>query len=125
RGRYAVALQEILRERLRALQARGGARWAEARAARGSEAIDDSRDQRPLGADDGKPYVFARRERQQPLDVVGGDIDVAYLGLERGAGVSGGGENGMDTRRLRAFPRQRVLAAAAADDQNLHSGPRA
>ncbi len=49
-----------------------------------------------------------------------GDGDVAHLRFERGAGVAGRHEHLGDARGAGAFPGERVLAAAAADDQNLH-----
>ena len=43
------------------------------------------------------------------------------LGFERRAGVAGRDEDLLYARRLRALPGKRVLAAAAADDQNSHA----
>ncbi len=77
----------------------------------------------PSGTHDGEPDVLTRREFDQGLDGVGGDVDIAYLGLERGARIAWGDEHLMNPGRLRAFPRQRMFAAATADDENLHAIP--
>ena len=121
RGRYAVPLEEILGERLRAFQARRGSRRTEAGAAGGGEPIGDAGDQRPFGTDDGEADVFARRECEQAGDIVGRNVDVADLGLECGARVARSDQHLLNARRLRTLPSQRVFAAAATHDQNLHS----
>ena len=48
--------------------------------------------------------------------------DVGQLRLARGAGVAGRDEHLGHARRLRELPRERMLAAAAADDENVHAG---
>ncbi len=121
RGGYAVALQEVLGVRLRPFQARRGAGGAEASAASRGETIGDACDQRTFGADDGESDVLARGECKQGVDIVGGDGNVADLGLERRARISWRDEYLIHARRLRALPGQRVFAAAAADDQNFHT----
>src|SRR5690606_6014636 len=61
------------------------------------------------------------RERQQAVDVGRGDVGVAAFALCRGPGVAGGDDDFVDARRLRELPRQRVLAAAGTDDEDLHA----
>src|SRR3984957_5929157 len=120
RGRYAVPLEEILGERLRAFQARCGSRWTEAGAAGGGEPNGDTGDQRALGSHDGEADVFARGECEQAVDIVGGNVDVADLGLECGARVARSHEYLRHSRRLRTLPSQRVFAAAATHDEYFH-----
>src|SRR5580658_9907106 len=120
RGGYAVTLQEILAEGLRSFEARRGPGGPEAGAARRREAIDHTGDQRSFGTHDGEADVLAHRQLQQGVDIVGGNADVAHLGFERRTGVSRSHEHESGAGRLRAPPRERVLAAAAADDQYLH-----
>jgi hypothetical protein len=50
---------------------------------------------------------------------LGSDSDVFASGLARAAGVAGGDEHLFDPGRLRDFPRQRVFATAAADDEDF------
>src|SRR5260370_852834 len=121
RGWYAVALQEVLGVRLRPFQARRGAGGAEASAASRGETIGDACDQRTFGADDGESDVLARGECKQGVDIVGGGGNVAGLWLARGARLSWRDQYLIHARRLRALPGQRVLAAAAADDQDFHA----
>ena len=65
-------------------------------------------------------------EGQQAGQVFGAEVDAldqgavlrqAFLG---DAGIAGRAPEAGDVRRLRQFPDQGVLAAAGADDQNLH-----
>jgi hypothetical protein len=121
RCRYTVAFEEILGKRLRPFQARRGPGGTKARATCGGEAIDDAGDQRTFGTYDGECDFLARRKLEQGLDIVGRDVDIAYLGLERRARVPRSDEHVVNARRMRALPRQRVFAAATADDQNLHA----
>src|SRR5262249_20176442 len=46
--------------------------------------------------------------------------DVAHPGLARRAGVARGNQHLADARLAGALPGERVLAASAADDQDLH-----
>src|SRR5262249_41528889 len=59
-------------------------------------------------------------ERNQAGDVFGRDVDIAHARLGGGAAVAGRHEHFGNLGGLRALPRQRVLATAAAYDQDLH-----
>src|SRR3546814_3678115 len=102
-------------------QLRGGGGGAEDAQALGAEAVDDAGDQGPFRADDGERHAFVAREREQAVDVGGGDVGVAAFILGRGAGVAGGDEHLIDARRLRQLPRQCVFASAGADDEEFHA----
>ena len=54
------------------------------------------------------------------IDILGRDVDVLDLVLQRGARVAGRNINGFDLLRLRRLPRQCMLAATTADDQYFH-----
>ena len=62
----------------------------------------------------------ARASEIEPGDILGGDVDVADLVLGRRAGVAGRDEHLAHPWRGRAFPGERVLAAAGADDEDFH-----
>ena len=118
RGRDAVPRHEGLGVVLRALELRRRLRRAEDRQPRRPEGVDDARGQRRLGPDHGQRRVLARegdeiRNRRQR--------DVGEPGLARGAGVARRDEHPGHPRGLRELPRQRVLAAAAADDEDVHA----
>ena len=115
-----VAAQELLGERLRALELRAGARRPEAAQPRCGERVDHAGHQRRLRPDDGEVDVLGRCQAHQRGAVLGRDADVAHLGLGGGAGVAGRHQHFGDARGRGALPRQRVLAAAGADDQDLH-----
>src|SRR3546814_1768939 len=120
-GGCAVAGKEILGEGLAACQLRGGGGGAEDARALGTEAVDDAGDQGPFRADGGERHAFVAREREQAVDVGGGDVGVAAFAFGRGAGVAGGDEHFIDARRLRQLPRQCVFASAGADDEEFHA----
>src|SRR3546814_9562745 len=121
RGGDTVAGKEILGEGFASLQLRGGGGGAEDAQALGAEAVDDAGDQGPFRADDGERHAFVAREREQAVDVGGGDVGVAAFAFGRGAGVAGGDEHFIDARRLRQLPRPCVFASAGADDEEFHA----
>ena len=84
------------------------------------ESVDDARNQGHLRTDDGQVDALPGGKFQQRLNVIRRDVDVADIRFERGAGVAGSHVHMLHARRLRAFPCQCVLAAAAADDQDFH-----
>ena len=83
------------------------------------EGVDDPGGERQLGADDGEVDPTRRREREQPGDVVGRDR--AVLAELRRAGVAGRAEELGPAHALRQLPEERMLAPAAADDQDPHA----
>jgi hypothetical protein len=87
-----------------------------------SEGIDRARDQGRLWTDQRQVDALRARELEEPRDVLGRDADVAHLGLAGGAGVAGSDQHFRDARRGGALPGESVLAAAAADDEDLHFG---
>ena len=103
-----------------AFETRSRARGPEAAPSCCCKAIDDAGNQGNLRADDGEFYVVARRELQQRVDVVRLDGDITDLRFRFGTRVARRHEHLRDTRRLRAFPRERVFAAAATDNHHLH-----
>ena len=115
-----MTLEELLREGFGAFELRAGAARPEALQARGFEAVDDAGDERHLGTDDRELDALLLGELDQRREVRGGNGHVARLRLARGAGVARRAQDLADLRRLRELPGQRVLAPAAADDQNLH-----
>jgi len=83
------------------------------------EAVHHAEPQRRFRADNGEADFVLLRETQQAVHVLGGDGDVFAFGLARAAGVAGRDEDLSGFGRLRDFPRQCVLATAAADDQDF------
>ena len=73
RGRDPVARQELLGERLRALELRARRVRPEALEPLALEPVDDARDERRLGPDDREPDALRARERDEPVEVVGRD----------------------------------------------------
>ena len=74
--------------------------------------------ERRFRADDRQHDALRVGESDQLGD--GGERDVGHARLARGAGIAGRDEHFAHALRLRDLPRQRVLAAAAADDQYVH-----
>ncbi len=91
----------------------GGAETALSRRAKG---VDDALDQRRLRADDGQVHSLVLGEAQQFRDSVGRDGDILQLGFQRRAGIARRDVDSANFWGLCGFPRQRVFAAAAADD---------
>ena len=121
RGGYAVALQELLGEALAGFKLRGGAGGTEGAPAALRELVDHAEHQRQLGADHGQvglDLIGQRHHRVQALH-----IDGEALGFLGDAGIAGRAIDLASPRRLGKLPDQRVLAAAAAKNENFH-GPR-
>ena len=118
-GGNPVPGEEFLGERLGSFELRRRLAWSEAGQAARLEQVDDAGHQWHFRSDDGERNGFAGSQVGEAFEVLGGDIDIAHLGFTRRAGIAGRHQHLADTRRLRAFPRQRVLAAATADDQYL------
>ncbi len=118
--RDRVAAQEFLHVGLGALEPGGRTARPEAAQSGGHELVGDAEHQRPFGTDDRQVDLLGKRKAHQPRNVVGGDVHVAHAGLARRSGIARRDEDLRDPRRLRGLPRERVLAAAGADDQDLH-----
>jgi hypothetical protein len=119
RGRHPMTRHQRLRKRLRAFDGRGAAPGAEDREAARAEAIGEACDQRRFRTDHGEIHVLAHGERDQSVEVVDADVDGCRV--PRDAGIPRRGPQTLHQRALRELPRERVFAAAAADEQDLHS----
>jgi hypothetical protein len=120
RRRNAMPSQEVLREGLRAFELCARGERTEALQAGCLEAIHDAADERYLGAHDRQLDPLGARELDQCREVVDRYRDVARLRFGGSAGIAGRHEHFRDARRLRELPGDRMLAPAAADDQDLH-----
>ena len=100
--------------RLRPLDPRRLRRWAERGDSLSLERVDHPRDERRFGSDDDEIDPFVASRGDDPVDVIGADVEAP--GIIGDAGVS------WRTKGLRGGSRaaqgadDRVLAAAAADD---------
>src|SRR5690606_39130032 len=92
----------------------------EAAQARRFETIDDAGDERLLRADDREIDGLGTGELHESRCVAGVDLRVPRLRLARRARIAGRNDHLVDERRLRRLPRDRMLAPAGADDENLH-----
>ena len=110
---------EALGVGLRPLEGRPRAPRPETRQAHRLEIIHDPGAERSLGAHDGKVYAIRNREAQEPRKVLGRDRDVLRLGLGGRPGIAGRHIDLGNARRLGELPAQGVLAATAADHQDL------
>ena len=120
-GRNFMTCEKVLGEGLGTFELCRGLGWPEATQAGGAETVHHPQHQRYFGTDDGEINFVALCELQQTVHILGGNRDILALGLARGAGIAGRDEDLLHARRLRRFPRQRVFASAAADDQHLHN----
>jgi hypothetical protein len=112
RGGHAGRLHDLLGERLGALQPGGGGRWAEGGDAGRADAVGQAVDQRRLGADDDEVDALGAGDGQRlAVDDPGVAGDARVAGRGQQLGVLGGAAQ-------RAH--ERVLAAAGADDEDLH-----
>ena len=73
-----------------------------------------------LRPDDGEVDGLALREAQKAVHVVRREVEA--LGVPRDPGVAGRAVDAVDLGRLGDLPDERVLAAAASDDEDLHAG---
>ena len=116
--RNRVARHEGLGIILGALEPRCRLRWPEDPEARRAERVDDALREGRFWTDDGQCDLLGLRQRDQIRDR--GDSNVGQPRLDRRAGVAGRDEDLSDARGLRDLPCQRVLTAAAADDEHVH-----
>ena len=82
------------------------------------QVVGETGDERRLGADDREVDPFAFDERRDARDIVGRHGDATRH--RRDPGVAGSGQELLDQRALRQPPREGVLAAAPADDEDPH-----
>ena len=118
RGRHPGRGHHVLGERLGALELGGLAGRAEAADPAVAHGVGDARDQRRLGTDDDE--VGAERLGQVGDGGTVQRVDVVQRGERRDARVAGRGVHLGDRRIAGEGERERVLAAAGADDEDLH-----
>ena len=119
RGRDPVPRHEVLREGLAALELRRRGRGAEGRDSDVTQAIRQARRERILGSNDDEVDRLALGQRDHPVEVVRLGLRVA--GREPTDRLAA--RRRVERRELwalRDLPRERVLAASAADHQDLH-----
>jgi hypothetical protein len=115
-----MARHERLRERLAALEARGRCRRAEDRDARVAQPVGEPGDERIFRTDDDEVDRLRARERHDGGDVARGHL--GYAACDSTHGIAAGcGEQLGDEGALGDLPRERVLASASADEENLQS----
>jgi hypothetical protein len=117
RRRDAVALHEGLGEGLGAFQLRCGPGRAEDAKAVGAELVDHASGQRRFRADHGQGHLFLLGPLAQGHHVSQGNV--FQPAVQRRAAVAGGHVDGLQPGRLGQLPGQRVLTAAAANDEDF------
>ena len=117
-GRHARRVHDLLRVRLRALEPRRGRARPEARHPGRGARVGEPGHQRRLGA--GHDQLDAGRDRRagERLDVAGADVEHARVAQD--AGVARGAEHLGALRGAQQRAHDRVLAPAAADDEDAH-----
>ena len=120
-GRDVVPCQEIFGEGFGAFQLRGALVRSEAAQAARLKVVHYAGDQGGLGAHDGQSHSIVLSEIRQCGEIHHIDGHVFKAGFLPGAGIAGGNIDRLHVCRLGSLPRQCVLAAAAADDQNIHA----
>ena len=118
RGGNLVPRHELLGEILGGLELRRRPGGAENLQPARAELVDDARRQRRLGTHDRQVDVLLYGEVGDRAEV--GERDVLKPRLDGGAGIAGGDEDFLHPRALRELPGQRMLAASAANDEELH-----
>ncbi len=118
RGRDAVAHHEALGEILGGLELGGGLARAEDAQPGMQEGVDHAGRERPLRPHHGEVDFLLQGKGDQLGNPR--DIDVVEPVLARGAGIARRDIDAGDARRLDQLPRQRVFAAAAADNEEFH-----
>src|SRR6185503_16861961 len=112
-GRDAVAVEELLREDLRALEARARAARAEHEQAERAQLVSEAQAERVLGPHDHQVGALLPGEARDSVEVRGRDVDVARDALR--AGVAGRAHDLAHARRGCDLPAQGVLAPAGTD----------
>ena len=119
-GRDSVPCEKVLGERLASLKLCRACGRPEAGETVLSEMVNDARYQRRFRPHDGQHTVLRLGKLRQPLDIHGVKRHVLKLRLLCGPRVTGCDEHLGNRVGLCELPGQRVLAAAAADHQNVH-----
>ena len=112
-----LVAEELLGERLRALETRprgGGTEGAEPCR---REAVDEPHRERELRADDGEIGMEAIGEFDDGVEIF--DIQRQALGFLRDASIAWRAGHFADARRLQQLPNQGVLASASTQHQNF------
>ena len=113
-----MARHELLREHLAALELRRGTRRPEDEAATRAEEIDDAAIERQLRPDDREVDALALGEVEHRLRIAG-DRQRPCVATAPCPALPGAQNNGATSGSAGELPGERVLAATAADDQNL------
>ncbi len=118
-GGDSTLCKKALCENFAAFEARGVAVGADDEFAFGAELVDYAIDQGRFGTDDGQvgADAFGDFEERGGFGYAGG---FGYTGADAGDPRIARCREDFNVRRLRQFPTQRMLAPAAAEDQNLH-----
>jgi hypothetical protein len=114
----AVAPHELLREGLAAFQPRRRLVRPEDEDARLAGLVRQAAHERRLGADDHEVDLFFADEFRGGGQVVG--VQRHAVGQRFDAGVAGHAPERLDARALLEAPGERVLAPAAADEEDVH-----
>ena len=88
---------------------------------RGAKAIDDAAIERQLGTDDGEIDALALGERGERVGIAPTSIGDERARSAAMPALPGRADDRADSRLARELPGERVLAAAAADDEHLHA----
>ena len=114
-----MGIHEALAERLASLKLGALGIGAEHGDAGLAQLVGHARDERRLGADDHELHVVLLHERQHRAAVLDGKIGHVARDIRRAA-VAGGHVELVRARGLRKRPRDGMLAAAAAQHQDVH-----
>src|SRR3989442_1342309 len=120
RRRNARARHQIFREGLAAFERGGGRARPEHGKAFVAQAVGETGNQRHLGPDDDEVGALALGEPHDAVVVV--DAHRHAHGAPGDAGIARRRHQTREPRALGELPAERVLAAAAADDEQVHSG---
>ena len=120
-GRDAGRLHDLLRERLGALEPRGGRDRAEAAHALGRQRVGEARDERRLRPDDDEVDAGLARRAGERGGVVRRRLE--HAGVAADARVPGRAQDLGRLRRAQQRADERVLAPARADDEDPHTAP--
>src|SRR6266700_8330674 len=115
-----MTLQELLRESLARLELGGCFGRAEDRPATTEELVHYSHLQRQFRADDGQVGLELVRNRHKRSRVF--KVGWNALGISADPAIPGCAINFRNARRLAQLPHQCMLASAASNDEDFHSG---
>ena len=121
RRRDAGGGHDLLGERLRALEPRGGGDRAEAAHAGGGERVGEPGDERRLGPDDDEVDPGVARRGRERGGIVRGRVERPRVAAD--ARVAGRAQHLGRLRGAQQRPDDRVLATAGADDEDPHTAP--